>query len=498
MRRNRQPAFLCLLWILILASRGTPAGATVDVPTPGEPGISTGDLHCHASAVAYRHGESEARAEFFIRVAYREIRFIPIEDRFEARVRVTAELTEKNGKRVSFQQREARVAATDQAATADSLVGEIYTLGLVAPRGRYHFKVTVEDLNQARRGLVYQFKNKKKQGEVQGEIDMSEWLFKNPALSGIEFAWSTGDATPDSPFAKGPFEVLPHPSGYYGHFQDVLSVYYEIYDAPTPSDGRAYRMRTMILGAAGDTLMESVDSLRASEGAAWPRVASADVASLPAGHYRFRLDLLGDDGRAAASSQGEFDVLWDADSWNPDAVDFYDITAATIMTGGEASVFRRLSRGEKEAKLAERWRSIDPTPDTAENELRRALKARIDYANAHFTIYEKGMFSDRGRVWIRYGEPDEVQIERLPVSETTLGYVIQGQIPQASREVLSRSDTGIVDTRPYEIWTYTLRGHEIVPRHAMNEISSGMKFVFVDDQGYGEYVLRYSSVSGLR
>ena len=31
----------------------------------------------------------------------------------------------------------------------------------------------------------------------------------------------------------------------------------------------------------------------------------------------------------------------------------------------------------------------------------------------------------------------------------------------------------------------------------MNELTSGMKFVFVDEQGYGEYTLRYSSTSGI-
>ena len=498
MGRHRQRACVRILLLALLVPRAFPADAAVDVPVPGEPGVSAGDLRYHARATAFRHGETEARAEFFIRIPYREIRFVAVGNRFEAHLRLTAELLRKDGKRVAYERREARVASTDADATVDSLLGEVYTLGLVAPRGRYHYSLTVEDMNQARRGLVYQMKNKKKQGEVRGEIDMGAWLFQNPALSGIEFAWNVGPATPETPFARGPYEIPPHPSGYYGHFRDVLSAYYEIYDAPAPSEGRAYRLRTMILGARGDTLMNEVDSLRVAEGIAWPHVVSADIAALPAGHYLLRLDLFREAGQPAAGSQAEFDVLWDPQSWNSDAVDVFDITAATIMTGKQATSFRQLSRGEKEATLANTWRSIDPTPDTAENELRRTLLARIAYANAHFTIYEKGMFSDRGRTWIRYGEPDEILDERLPVSESTLGYVIQGQIPKSSSDMLSRGDTGVVDERPYQIWWYTLRGHEIVPQHAMNELNSGMKFIFVDDQGYGEYVLRYSSVSGIR
>ena len=488
-----------LLPLLLLALTGVrPAGALNMQQNPGEPTLSAGDLRFHARAVAYRHDAGDARAEFFIRVPYREIKFMPATDHFEGHLRVTVEMT-KGGRRVGYQQREARLQSTDAEATVDSLLGEIYTLGIVAPRGKYHFKVAVEDMNVARHGLVYQMKNKKREGDVEGDIDMSDWLFQNPAVSGIEFAWNVQDRTPETPFAKGALEVQPHPSGYYGYFKDVLTAYYEIYDTPPPPEGRSYRVRTMILGAAADTLLESMDSLRVSEGTAWPHTLYADVSTLPSGHYRLRVDVMAPDSETPRStSQAEFDVLWDVDSWRSDASELFEVTAQSLLTQEQAYQFRQLSRGEKEAKVDELWRTIDPTPDTAENELRRDFRARVAYANAHYTVFDKGMFSDRGRIWIQFGEPDEIQIERLPVADKTLGYVVDGQIPQASKDLLTKPDQGVVDTRPYEIWTYHLRGHEMVPRHRMNEVAAGMKFVFVDEQGYGDYTLRYSSVSGVR
>ncbi|HZE18606.1 MAG TPA: GWxTD domain-containing protein [Candidatus Angelobacter sp.] len=497
MRRHHFRAPLWLLIAIVPLLAASPAAAAL-ATAQGEPGISVGELRYHASATAFRHDAGDARVEFFIRIPYREVKFLPVENRFEARLRVTVELTSGKTRSAGYQQREARLQSTDASATIDSLLGEIYTLGMVAPRGKYHFKITVEDMNVARRGLVYQMKNKKRQGEVQGDIDMSDWLFQNPAVSGIELAWSVQDRTAETPFGKGSFEVQPHPSGYYGYFKDMVSAYYELYDLPPPPEGRSYRVRTMILGAQSDTLLESIDSLRVTEGTAWPHAVYADVGALPSGHYRLRIDLLGDSDRSLAQSQREFDVLWDADSWRPEATDLYEVTAQALLTQEQAYAFRQLSRGEKEAKLAEVWRAIDPTPDTAENELRRDFKGRVAYANAHYSVFERGMFSDRGRIWIQFGEPDEIQIERLPVSDKTLGVVVDGQIPKTSKDLLTKPDQGVVDTRPYEIWTYHLRGHELIPRHRMNEISAGMKFVFVDEQGYGEYTLRYSSVSGVR
>ncbi|HYQ88858.1 MAG TPA: GWxTD domain-containing protein [Candidatus Binatia bacterium] len=499
MRRHPRRALRLLLQALACALLAAPAGATIGVPTPGEPDASVGDIRYHASAVAYRHDGGDARAEFFIRIPYREIKFLPATDHFEARLRITVELLAKGGRRAGYQQREAKLQSTVAEATLDSLLGEVYTVGLVAHRGKYRFKVTVEDMNVARRGLVYQMKDKKREGVVQGDLDMSDWLFQNPALSGIEFAWDVKERTPETPFAKGGLEVQPHPSAYYGYYKDMVSAYYEIYDLPPPPEGRSYRVRTMIFGSDADTVLESLDSLHVTEGTAWPHPLHADVSSLAAGHYRLRIDLLDPlEGKAIATSQAGFDVLWDAASWLPDASELYDITAQTLLTQEEAYNFRQLSRGEKEAKLVSLWRAIDPTPDTAENELQREFQNRIAYANAHYTVFDKGMFSDRGRIWIQFGEPDEVQIERLPVSEKTLGIVVDGQIPKASKDLLTNPDTGVVDTRPYEIWTYHLRGHEMIPRHRMNEMSAGMKFVFVDEQGYGDYTLRYSSVSGVR
>ncbi len=501
MRRHPRSAPLRLLLLIVFACAlaAPTAGAAVGVPTPGEPGVSVGDLHYHARAVAYRHEGGDARAEFFIRIPYREVKFVPSTDHFEARLRVTVELLAKRGRRAGYQQREARLQSNDAAATIDSLLGEIYTVGLVAPRGKYHFKITVEDMNVARRGLVYQMKSKKRQGDVEGDLDMSDWLFQNPSLSGIEFAWNVQEQTPETPFAKGGFEVQPHPSAYYGYYKDMLSAYYEIYDLPPPPEGRSYRVRTMIFGTGTDTLLESLDSLHVSEGTAWPHALHADVAALPAGHYRLRIDLMQPDGiDAIASSQSEFDVLWEVDSWRSDAADLYEVTAQALLTQEQAYGFRHLTRGEKEARISEMWRAIDPTPETAENELRRDFLSRVAFANMHYSVFDKGMFSDRGRIWIQFGEPDDIQIERLPVSDKTLGVVVDGQIPKASKDLLTKPDQGVVDTRPYEIWTYHLRGHELVPKHHMNEISAGMKFVFVDDQGYGDYTLRYSSVSGVR
>lgn len=475
----------------------SPAALAAGRSDAGEPASSEGEIRFHARAVVFRHGPDGARAEFLIRVPYQQLKFVPKDTLYEAHVRLTVELSDRAGKRVGHQQREARVQITDASVGADSLLGEIYTLGIPAAPGRNRYRVLVEDLNVARQGLVYKMKNQKRQGKAEGEVDAGSWLFQDPALSGLELAWTIRARRESSAFGKGPYEVYPQPSGYFGLFQNEMAVYYEIYDSPPPPVGRSYRLHSVILAAAGDTVFASVDSLRVTEGSAWPHAIAVDVSLFPAGHYRIRLEVRRGDGPVAAASQAEFDILWAADSWLPNASDFYEVEAATLLSSEEGVAFRMLSMGEKEVRIEQAWREADPSPETAENEGRWEFRRRVAHANAHYTLYTPGMLSDRGRVYIRYGEPDDIKIERLPVAGKTLGYALGKSIPETSKETLTKTGSGVADSRPYEIWTYDLRGKELVRHYAMNEITSGMKFVFVDEQGYGEYTLRYSSTSGI-
>lgn len=499
MRRSRSGQAVVFGFALLLLASGSPAAP----PPPGSIAVgevtaSAGDIHFHARAIPYRHGLSEGRAEFSIRVPYREIKFMPKGDSlFEGLLRVTVEMWDAGNKRIGYRQQEARVQVTDLGAGRDSLLGEIYKLGLTSRSGRYAYRVTVEDMNVARIGLVYKMKNQKRQGKVEGTVDLGAWLFRNPALSGIEPAWEITAAKEGAPFRKGPYDVYPHPSGYYGLLRDEIAGYYEIYDESPPPQGRSYRVRSLLVNAEGDTIPTGEDSLRVTEGTAWPHAISIDASGLAAGHYKLVLQIRREGEPTAAVSAAGFDVLWSRDSWRAEAADFYDVAAAVLLSSEEAAKFRRLSMGAKEVLIEKAWQDADPSPETADNEARIEFLRRVAYANQHYTIFTPGMFSDRGRVYIRYGEPDDIKIERMPVAGKTLGYVLDSSIPQASREAITRSGSGVADARPYEIWTYNSHGSEASVRHGLNEVASGLKFVFTDEQGYGEYTLRYSSTTGI-
>jgi GWxTD domain-containing protein len=83
---------------------------------------------------------------------------------------------------------------------------------------------------------------------------------------------------------------------------------------------------------------------------------------------------------------------------------------AYIITDEERSAFNGLNNDEeREQFIEEFWRRRDPTPETAENEFKEEHYRRIAYANEHFASGIPGWKTDRGRIYITFGPPDEIE-----------------------------------------------------------------------------------------
>jgi GWxTD domain-containing protein len=79
-----------------------------------------------------------------------------------------------------------------------------------------------------------------------------------------------------------------------------------------------------------------------------------------------------------------------------------------IITNDERAAFRRLQSDEEREHFIEQfWLRRDPTPDTPENEFKEEHYRRIAYANENFASSVPGWKTDRGRIYITYGPPDE-------------------------------------------------------------------------------------------
>ncbi|MDP2174109.1 MAG: GWxTD domain-containing protein [Candidatus Cloacimonadaceae bacterium] len=94
------------------------------------------------------------------------------------------------------------------------------------------------------------------------------------------------------------------------------------------------------------------------------------------------------------------------------------------------------------------WSMHDPSPGTLRNEARERFYQRVLNADGLFTVHKKlqGWKSDRGRIYIKYGEPDDILSEVHPIG-----------------------------LYPFISWIY---------------YQQNLEFIFADIGGYGQYTLR--------
>ncbi|HMF55030.1 MAG TPA: GWxTD domain-containing protein, partial [Pyrinomonadaceae bacterium] len=133
-----------------------------------------------------------------------------------------------------------------------------------------------------------------------------------------------------------------------------------------------------------------------------------------------------------------------------------------LISDDERNVFKKLRTDEEREQFIEAfWRRRDPNPDTDENEFREEYYERIAYANEHFASGVPGWRTDRGRIYITFGKPDE--IESHPAGGPYERPYWEGG--------------GSTSTYPFEIWFYRY----------IEGVGSGVEIEFVDPTGSGEY-----------
>lgn len=132
---------------------------------------------------------------------------------------------------------------------------------------------------------------------------------------------------------------------------------------------------------------------------------------------------------------------------------------AYIITNEERAAYKQLrSDAERERFIELFWLQRDPTSSTVVNEFKEEHYRRIAYANERFTASVPGWKTDRGRIYIIYGPPDEIESHPSGGNYRT-------------------PDGRTITTFPFEQWRY--KWIEGIGHDAIIE--------FVDRTGKGEY-----------
>ncbi len=289
-------------------------------------------------------------------------------------------------------------------------------------------------------------------------------------LSDLELCSKIQESTDKSDsFYKNSMTVFPNPTLVFGASSTpVLFCYSELYNIIPES---TYAVKTKLLDSQDKVVRESTKNRRYSVKNA-AEVSIVNMTSIPSGRYRFQLSISDGSGLELMKSEKTLFVYNSHVAVPAGTLVSAKANELAGLSGDELSEeFRKISyyATEEESRtfsamtgadgkrefLSRLWTDVERgkgrfEPVTRTEYLRRAVTADDRYR----ALGKEGWRTERGRVFMLYGEPDEV--ERFPSSG---------------------------ENKPYEIWRYF-------------RTEGGVDFVFVDRSLFGEYILVHSTKRG--
>jgi GWxTD domain-containing protein len=350
----------------------------------------------------------------------------------------------------------------DTAGVNQNLIGLI---GFAIERGSYKVNVTGSDANNAanKRTITEYFR-------------VTPFRNQNIAISDIQLASNIipGSDKTSSIFYKNTYEVTPIPASVAGEKQPVLFYYSELYNLQSEGSVEDLRLDELVVNSRGQVVSSKSKDIGKNVNSR-VEVGMVKVHKLPTDTYTLYLYLIDSVANYGVSSSKRFfvynpsiiqtDTLQQTTSpvlstafgaMSEEELDDLYAKSRYIATVPEQQKYKALSTPEaKREFLYTFWKARDENPSDDRNDYYQKYLNRINTSNDKFSALGKeGWKTDRGRVFIIYGEPD--QIDRHP-NETS--------------------------TRPYEIWLY-------------ESIEGGVSFIFGDITGFNNYQLLHSTKRG--
>lgn len=317
------------------------------------------------------------------------------------------------------------VADTSEEVLNKKLIGQINYL--LSP-GRYKLQIKGSDYNDT-------LKNDYFEQEISIGGDLSKLKISDIELSTLIQKSNNTEGV----FYKNTLEIIPNPSGLFGMNLSELYYYFEIYGLTPENVSSDVLINYQITDLNNQVLISRKETIRADvESKA--EFGKIQIDSLVRGTYIFKVILEDSLKNINISSEKKFFI-------------FNNLIAATNLSGNDflKSEYGAMSKEEVENEfekmnyiLSEKeisrfnasksindrrkflfdfWRAKDSNPNTPVLETKIAYLKRVSEANKTYTeAYKEGWKTDRGRIYIIYGKPDDV--ERFPFQADRKSYEI--------------------------------------------------------------------------
>lgn len=404
------------------------------------PAVSEGEIQFYTDYAVFMGDAGISHTEFYFMVFADQLTVTNNKAKFE----IEAEITDASGNEITGSKWTTEADVIQDSLSVAKVIYDQWNQSL--PAGRYSLKVKIED------------KEGERKGSLQHSVLVDDFAKEGFNISNIEFVNRVDETGSESPFKKANKTVIPNPSRRFGLLNPVLYTYYELY-APGKLVGAKANIRYSITDESALIIKDYPVIETDIKGTSAGFNHGLNVSRIPSGIYELNVEveIPAENKKVTAARrfeiiQKDFTELKPALSVN-DAETFEKLLKL-IGDKNQIKIYKQLQLNAKAEFIVQYWKNVDPTPGTPENEFLEKIQQRFIYANKNFSWGGiPGWETERGRVLIQYGMPDEIE-----------------------------KYNSEADRVPYEIWQY------------MQE--KNFYFVFGDINSNGRYILLHSNKDG--
>ncbi len=418
--------------------------------------FSQNNLNISIDNTSFKYDENLSYTEFYISIPNNSLKYILTNENFVASIQM--ELSIFSDTNLVENKNWILQNTLQNQFMDDNSIVEI--CGFKLQSGNYFIQLNAIDLNRTENSFIKydfsvpKFSNKTELSEIQTSVNISKIKI---------------DEEKNSQFYKNSYIVTPNPTNLFGENLSNFYYYIEIYNLQ-PSN--VYKTITSIENFLGKTTT-SFETNKKFNSTNTLDIGNIDISTLQRGTYFFNFILLIDSLEIASTKKKffvynskieidttqleKFQIVVDYQMFNEKEIDEVFSQMRYITTSEQKKTYSNLTEiNSKKNFINNFWNNYEQNGSN----LKKNYFERIDYANKKFSFGLKSKFpklgytTDRGKIYITYGNPDEMLI---------------------------RSNMQFIC--PYQIWIY-------------NSIQGGVMFYFVDEFDINSWKLVHSSAKG--
>lgn len=378
---------------------------------------SQGSIRFFAQTAVFRGVPGRAVVEISYDLPMDNLQFVRKDSAYQAGFTISALAFDRRGRQVGGDSWERAVQVDDYSSIGRDQRFTADTVKLGLPTGDIRLRLICTDKNSERRGVI------------ERRISVPDFFGAERSLGGVRFERET-----DGGFSPWAQKVYGDPAGpavvylrLYSRKLDSILLRLSL-DGGRLKDSIVLAETIAVDGEADVRRLFPIDSLLSGDYLLKVRAALASAPGNPFHQSSEQLRVRSPGSSRHGSLEASLELL----SYIASRKELREIDVA----GPE----------QRDSAVAAFWRQKDPTPGTQRNEAKEDFFQRVEQANRQYSLGGRpGWRTDRGRIYIKYGPPDEV--ERHPFEP---------------------------EYRAYEVWYY---------------YEEGVRFMFMDVHGFGDYQL---------